>query len=92
MSTGKEDIYVYNLYIEPLSHSIKDSPPILAILRGLIKNKERYIILGDFNLYHSLWNDPTYDKHYYIADDLLEIVSEIGAVLYTPKGLVIRNY
>ena len=91
MSTIKEDIYVHNVYIEPLSHSTKDLPPILSTLKGLIENKGRHIILGDFNLHHPLWNDPTYDKHHYIADDLLDIVSEIGAILYTLKGLITRN-
>ena len=92
MSTTKEDIYIHNVYIEPLPHSTKDLPPILSILRELIKEKGRHIILGDFNLHHPLWNSPTYDKHHYIADDLLEIVSEIGATLYTLRGLATRNY
>ena len=92
MSTTKEDIYIYNLYIEPLSHSTKDLPPILATLRELLKNKGGHIILGDFNLHHPLWNSPTYEKHHYIADDLIDIVSEIGANLWTPKGLATRDY
>jgi hypothetical protein len=91
MSTTKEDVFIHNLYIEPLSHSTKDLPPILSILRELTKEKGRHIILGDFNLHHPLWNSPTYDKYHYIADDLLEIVSEIGATLHTPKGLATRN-
>ena len=84
MSTIKEDIYIHNLYIEPTTYSIKDLPPILATLSDLLKKKGGYIILEDFNLHQLLWNDPIYDKHHYIADDLLDIVSEIGAVLYTP--------
>ena len=92
MSTIKEDIYVHNIYVEPMSHSTKDIPPILYNLKRLLKNKGGHIILGDFNLHHPLWNSPTYDKHHYIADELLDIVSEIGAALYTPKGLVTRNY
>src|SRR5215475_13398691 len=92
MSTKKEDIYIHNLYIEPTTHSIKDIPPILYTLRKLLlENKGGHIILGDFNLHHPLWNSPTYDKHHYIADELLDIVSEIGAILYTPKGLATRN-
>ena len=91
ISTIKKDIYIHNLYIEPLSHSTKDLPSILTTLRDLLKNKGGHIILGDFNLYHPLWNSPTYDKYYYIADDLLNIVSVIDAVLYTLKGLAIRD-
>ena len=88
----KEDIYIYNVYIESLPYSIKDLPPILSILRELIKKKRRHIILGDFNLHYSLWNSTTYDKYYYIADELLDITTEIDAILYTLKSLVIRNY
>ena len=91
MSTKKEDIYIHNLYIEPTTHSTKDLPPILNVLRELLKNKGGHIILGDFNLHHPLWNGPTYDKRYYIADDFIDIVSEIGAILYTLKGLVTGN-
>ena len=54
MTTTKEDIYIHNLYIEPLSHLTKDLPPILATLKGLVENKGRHIILGDFNLHHPL--------------------------------------
>ena len=82
ISTIKEDIYIYNLYIEPLSYSIKDLPPILSTLRELLKEKGGHIILGDFNLYYPLWNSSTYDKYHYIADELLDIVTEIGAILY----------
>ena len=92
MSTTKEDIYIHNLYIQPTTHSTKDIPPILYNLRRLLENKGDHIILGDFNLHHPLWNSPTYDKHHYIANDFLNIVSEIGAVLYTLKSLAIRNY
>ena len=91
MSTIKEDVYIHNVYIEPMTYSTTDIPPILYSLKRLLGNKGGYIILGDFNLHYPLWNSPTYDKHYYIADELLDIVSEIGAILYTPKGLVTRN-
>ena len=91
MRTIKEDVYIHNVYIEPMSYSAKDIPSILYNLKRLLENKGGHIILGDFNLYYPLWNSPTYDKHHYIADELLDIVSEIGAILYTLKGLVTRN-
>jgi hypothetical protein len=91
ISTTREDIYIHNLYIEPTSHSTKDIPSILFILRELLRKRGGHIILGDFNLHHPLWNSPTYDKRHYIADDLLDIVSEIGAILYTPQGLATRD-
>ena len=49
------------------------------------------IILGDFNLHHPLWNHSNYSYYHYIADDLLEIVSNIGARLATPRGIATRD-
>ena len=91
MSTTKEDIYIHNTYIEPTTHSARDIPPILHSLKGLLENEGKHIILGDFNLHHPLWNSSMYDKHHYIADELLDIVTDIDATLYTPKGLATRN-
>ena len=91
MSTLKDHIYIHNIYIGPTTHSTKDIPPILYSLKRLLENKGRHIILGDFNLHHPLWNSPEYDKYHYIADELLNIVNEIDAILHTPQGLVTRN-
>ena len=55
VSTTEEDVYIYNLYIEPLkSHSIKDIPSILYSLKRLLELEGGYIILRDFNLHHPL--------------------------------------
>ena len=55
ISTAKDDIYIYNAYIEPTTYSIKNIPPVLYNLKKLLlENKGGYIILGDFNLYHPL--------------------------------------
>ena len=86
-----KDIYIHNVYIEPTTHSTKDIPPILLSLKRLLKHRGKHIILGDFNLHHPLWNSPLYDKHHYLADELLDIVGDIGAILHIPKGLATRD-
>jgi SepF-like predicted cell division protein (DUF552 family) len=91
MSTIKEDIYIHNVYIKPITHSIRDISSILYRLKGLLENKGGHIILGDFNLHHLIWNSPLYDKYYYIADEFLDIISDIGATLHTPQGLATRD-
>ena len=92
ISTTKEDIYIYNLYIKPKPYSIKNIPPILHNLKKLLENKEGHIILEDLNLHYSLWNGLKYNKYHYIANELLDIVGGIEAILYTLEGLLIRNY
>ena len=92
MSTTKEDIYIHNVYIEPTTHLIKNIPPTLFSLKRLLKRKGGYIILGDFNLHYPLWNSPLYDKHHYLVDELLDIVGDIGAILYISMSLATRDY
>ena len=69
-----------------MTHSTKNIPPILLSLKRLLEHRGKYIILGDFNLYHLLWNSPLYDKHHYLADELLNIIGDIGVILYTVAG------
>ena len=41
-----------------------------------------FVFMGDFNLHHSLWNDPTLQQpNHPQADDLLTIMASIGAQL-----------
>ena len=54
MSTPEKDIYIYNVYIEPITYSIRKIPPILDSLKRLLEREGGYIILGDFNLYYPL--------------------------------------
>ena len=54
ISTIKEDIYIYNAYIEPTTYSIRDIPSILYNLKRLLEIKGRYIILENFNLHYPL--------------------------------------
>ena len=37
ISTTKEDIYIHNAYIEPITYSIREIPPILYNLKGLLE-------------------------------------------------------
>ena len=54
MSTTKEDIYIYNVYIELTTYLTKDIPSTFISLKRLLEYRGRYIILGDFNLYYLL--------------------------------------
>jgi Endonuclease-reverse transcriptase len=75
-----------------MPHSTREIPPILYKLRQQLVENGEHIILGDFNLHHPLWNHPTYKPHHhYLAEELLDIVTSIGATLKTPQGLATRD-
>ena len=92
LRTKSEPIYIHNVYSPPISHAERQITPSIAKLQQLLlANRGEHIILGDFNLHHPLWNHPTYLQHHYIADELLDIIGEIGVNLITPPGLATRN-
>ena len=92
-SKNAKSVYIYNIYNPPISHSAREAPVLFKTLERLLKSHkgEHQIVLGDFNLHHSLWNSPNYRLSHYIAEDLIDIMSQIGATLYTPKGLATRD-
>jgi hypothetical protein len=85
-------IYIHSIYLPPPnSHSERQTPQVLHELQEQLRYSGEHIILGDLNLHHPLWNSPSYPWHHHLADELLDIVSDIGASLVTPKGLPTRD-
>jgi Endonuclease-reverse transcriptase len=91
ISLDEGDIYIHNIYNPPTSHSERTCPSIFYSLGRLLETGDRHIILGDLNLHHPLWNNPDYLQHHHIADDFLDIMGNIGAILHTPRGLATRD-
>ena len=54
ISITKEDIYIYNIYIELTTYLIKNISFILLSLKRLLKYRGKHIILKDFNLHYLL--------------------------------------
>src|SRR5437762_4917875 len=46
------------------------------------------IIAGDFNLHHPLWNPNGYTRHDDEANDLVEMMADLGMAMLLPKGTV----
>ncbi len=49
---------------------------------------ENIIILGDFNLHHSLWNPPEYDREDPLAETLIELMAEHEMRLLLPPNTI----
>jgi hypothetical protein len=73
-SGEKEVVYICNIY-NPLINTGESTIPLLRdILRKLAE--DYHIMVGDFNLHHSLWGgegNPTQD---YQADSLLQLIGD----------------
>ena len=84
-----EVIHVHNVYNpSPASYSSIDSPSTLPIVKHQLTTGSNHILLGDFNLHHPLWNDPSRTTQHAGADQLLNIIEESSLSLTLPKGTI----
>jgi ribonuclease HI len=52
------------------------------------KPYDTIIVAGDFNLHHPYWNPRGYNMHDARADELIEIMTELGLQLLIPPGTI----
>jgi hypothetical protein len=78
---------IINVY-KPCNHNL------ITLLQQYLStsvNAEDYgaiVILGDFNLHHSLWNPQNYTNHDAQAEELIETMADLGMELMLPAGTV----
>src|SRR5262245_61082302 len=70
-----------------------DEDLILLLRRHLrqtihLQQYSAIIALGDFNLHHPLWNPPNYQVQDGKAEDLIQLMAEMGLKLLTPEGMI----
>ncbi len=85
-------IQIYNIYnpSPPILQSLEGPSTLLDLEQALQKDEEQ-IIIGDFNLYYLVQNNPGRYLYYTIADKLLDYTTERGISLGTPEGTVIQR-
>jgi hypothetical protein len=84
----KEDpLIIVNVY-NPCNESL--IPQLHEFLKHT-KEKDRranFIVAGDFNCHHPMWNPPAYLRHDEAADELVNLANDLGLTLLTPPGTV----
>ena len=82
-------IHIHNVYNpSSLSYGLVDSPSTLSVIKEQLDAEAHHILLRDFNLHHSFWNNPLRSTYHAIADQLLEIIDDKNLSLTLPKGTV----
>ena len=74
----------------PESHAIRELSQQLLDITKVLDTETTQILLGDFNLHHSVWGGPS-SKRYVLAETLLQATVEKGLSLLLPPGLITRD-
>ena len=82
-------LWIHNFYNQPPgSYSTTAYPSSLAHLPSLLAREGEHLVLGDFNLHHSLWCSPSNPAAHKAADPVIEDLIAHEMELATPRGLV----
>ena len=81
----KKDLRVLSIY-----NPKEKSPLLIDLFREIIPNTldNNYILAGDFNLHHPLWDIANRNSE--DAEALIGLTNEAGLTLRTPRGLITR--
>jgi len=83
-------LWIYNVYNQlPGSYSIIDYLSSLIYLPGLLAREGKYLVLGDFNLYHLLWSSYRNPAAYLATDAVVKTLLAEDMELTTPKEMII---
>jgi hypothetical protein len=89
---GTQMINVYNVYNPPpTSHNDETGIATFIALNDALTMPGRHIVVGDFNLHHPWWCEPTYAHQHRIADRLLNIMRDTSLELALPRGTITRE-
>ena len=87
----KEEILIHTAYNPPPeSHAIRELSQHLLNIIQVLDTETTQILLGDFNLHHSIWGGPSSKRHI-LAETLLQATEEKGLSLLLPQGLITRD-
>lgn len=89
LETSPKAVWIHNVYNpSPVSHESNDSPSTLPLVEEALSQEGEHILLGDFNLHHTQWNNKGRYTYHRMADRLVEIVADHGMELGLPEDSV----
>lgn len=87
----REKILIHTAYNPPPeSHAVRELSQQLLDITKVLDTETTQILLGDFNLHHSVWGGPSSKRHV-LAETLLQATEEKGLSLLLPPGLITRD-
>lgn len=83
MPNSQKTLTLVNVYNPPTTFTtIPTLTELIDLHPSLFGPRAAFVFMGDFNLHHSLWNDPALEQYnHHEAESLLEIMANMGAQL-----------
>ena len=86
-------LYIHNIYLL-LSEFLQNINKNFFIysLQQLLSKSDKYLLIKNFNIYHSMWEKTRCMKWHNIINNLIQIASETNLILLTFINTIIRKF
>ncbi len=90
---AQEAIHIHEAYNSPpRDHEVIHERGSLSDIEKALHMPEECVLVGDFNLHHPTWGGPSYPRQHLLSNDLIEMITNVGASLTLPRGTITRDY
>ena len=76
------DLSIHNVYNPPPAN--RTGPSTIPLLKDVLGTPGKYILLGDFNLHYTIWNESGRTTSYTEAEELLTVTAWSNLLLLIP--------
>ncbi len=80
----------YNLLLR--NHKIIHEKENLSDIEKTLHISKESILVKDFNLHHFTWEESFYLRQHLLSNELIEIITNIDALLALFQDIITRNY
>ena len=80
----------YNLSLK--DHKVIHEKESLSNIEKMLHMLKERILVEDFNLHHLTWEESFYSKQHLLSNDLIEMITNVDALLMLFQDMITRNY
>ncbi len=88
-----EAIHIHEAYNSSLKdHKVIHEKESLSDIEKTLHMSKECILVEDFNLHHFTWKKSFYLKQHLLSNDLIEMITNVNALLMLSQDMITRNY
>ncbi len=86
-------IHIHEAYNSSLrNHEVIHEKESFSNIKKTLHMSRKYILVKDFNLHHFTWKESFYSRQHLLSNDLIEMITNVNALLMLSWNMITRNY
>ncbi len=86
----QNNIHIHNVYNAfSISYTFLESFVVFTIVKRLLQDDAKHILLSDFNLHHSFWSKSTHLTQHVVVDQLIDLINAKHMQLCLSQNIII---